>query len=254
MKLNYRDNVILLVLLSIIIVVAGIFGLIKPKNEDIKTDEAKLKTVKADWAAMDDKIKAIPGITEDIEDDHEEYAKLASDFVDRELISSLYEDDTYKLDQFMQPHIDACNTDGAKLEAKSVEVGKMSTATLSYYYFRPNVLTSTMFDAADINGNYQKEIDEVMEESNALSQRTEETVLRTQFGLAAEANKQGVWAFMEKINSLNTAILIDSVNIADYSFGEDKELEEGETPKDTSDVTFVVSLYSVFDMDEPIVE
>ena len=42
MKLNYRDKVILLVLLSIIIVVAGIFGLINPKNEDIKTDEAKL--------------------------------------------------------------------------------------------------------------------------------------------------------------------------------------------------------------------
>ena len=38
MKLNYRDKVILGIVLAIAIVVAGYFALIKPKNEQFDTD------------------------------------------------------------------------------------------------------------------------------------------------------------------------------------------------------------------------
>ncbi len=251
MKLNYRDKAILLIFLSILVVVAGIFGLIKPKFEDIEKHEQELSKVKTEWAQIESKINEIKPLQDAIQDSYKESSELADDFVDSSLISS-----TYKLDQFMQPHVDACNDEEKEMTfwAKSVEVGSMSTTTLSYYYFKPSVLTSSMFDAADINGNYQAAIDEQMTESNALSERTAETVIRTQYGLNAEANKKGIWAFMDKINSLDTAILIDSVNIADYSFGASEEPEPGEEKKDTSQATFVISLYSVFEMDEPVVE
>lgn len=251
MKLNYRDKAILLIFLSILVVVAGIFGLIKPKFEEIDKHEKELDKVKAEWAQIESKINEIEPLQNAIQESYKESTELADDFVDASLISS-----TYKLDQFMQPHVDACNDEEKKMTfwAKSVEVGSMSNTTLSYYYFKPSVITSSMFDAADINGNYQTAIDEQMAESNALSERTAETVIRTQYGLNAEANKKGIWAFMDKINSLDTAILIDSVNISDYSFGASVEPKPGEEKKDTSQVTFVISLYSVFEMDEPVVE
>ena len=58
---------------------------------------------------------------------------------------------------------------------------------------------------------------------------------------------------MDEINSLNTAILIESVDITDYTFGE-ANLEPGQVSDNKSEVTFVISLYSVFEMDEPVVD
>ena len=43
MKLNYRDKVILGIVLAIAILLAGYFMLIKPKNEDIKSNKATLE-------------------------------------------------------------------------------------------------------------------------------------------------------------------------------------------------------------------
>ena len=42
MKLNYRDLVILGILLALAILIAGFFLLIKPKNEEIKTNKETL--------------------------------------------------------------------------------------------------------------------------------------------------------------------------------------------------------------------
>lgn len=249
MKLNARDKAILIGLFCVIIVIAGIFGLIKPKMGDIETDEAKLKEVKAQWEQIEDKIAEIEPMQKEIKDDYSDAVKLSDDFVDE---SQFFDKDknfmTYKLDQFMQPHINKCN-----LEASTVELGTHKTTSLSYYFFEPDVLTSSMFDAADINGNYRNEINDRMAESNSLSERTQEEVIVTQFGLRAKGTKEDIWNFMDEINSLNTAILIESVDITDYTFGE-ANLEPGQVSDNKSEVTFVISLYSVFEMDEPVVD
>ncbi|MDD6279163.1 MAG: hypothetical protein ACI4JE_08370 [Ruminococcus sp.] len=249
MKLNARDKAILIGLVCVIIVIAGIFGLIKPKMGDIETDEAKLKEVKAQWEQIEDKIAEIEPMQKEIKDDYSDAVKLSNDFVDE---SQFFDKDenfmTYKLDQFMQPYINEC-----ELEASRIEIGTHTSKTLSYYYFEPDVLTTSMFDAADVNGDYREELNDRMEESNSLSQRNAEEVIVTQFGLAAKGTKENIWNFMTKINSLNTAILIESVNIADYTFGE-ANLEPGQVSDNKSDVTFVINLYSVFEMDEPVVD
>ena len=40
MKLNYRDRVILLAVIAIVVLLGGFFGLIKPKFNDIKENKA----------------------------------------------------------------------------------------------------------------------------------------------------------------------------------------------------------------------
>lgn len=244
MKLNYRDSMILVSVLAVAIVLIGFFTLIKPKMEEIKTDNATLATTQQTWDGVAAKIDEIPGLQEAIQQGYKDSLELSGDFIDRTTI-----DETYKLDQLMQPYIDEF-----QLEAKVVDLSETTTSALPYYYFKPDVITTSMFDAADVNGNYRAEIEKLQEESVALSQRNAETVMVTRYGFMAKGTKENIWKFMDKINSLGTTILIDSVNIADYTFGEAAR-EAGEIDVDnTSEVTFVISLYSAVDMDEPVVE
>lgn len=244
MKLNYRDSMILIGILTFIIVMLGIFLVIKPKVTDIKEDNVKLEEVKTEWQGIEKKLNEIQPLKDQINQIYKDSKALSDDFVDVSLINS-----PQALDKFMQPYADECN-----MEVKVLDAGLTATTELKYYYFKPNVLSSSMFDAADINGEFQKNVDAALTESNSLSERKAETVMKTQYGIMARGTREDIWAFMEKINSLDTTILIDSVNISDYTFGENAKNVEGVEPDDRSDVTFVISLYSVFEMDEPVVE
>lgn len=243
MKLSYRDKMLLLGVAALAIIALGIFLLIKPKITEIKEDNKTLSEVKADWKEKDDKIQQIPGLQEAITNTYKESKKLSDYFQDLSAVET-----QYKLDEFMQPYLDECN-----IEVTSLDLGSPSVSEIGYYYFTPSVVTSSMFDAADVNGNYAAAVNAAKAESNSLSERTKESVVRTQYGVAAKAEKEDIWAFMEKINSLDTTIIIDSVNISDYTFGEEARKEDP-TVEETSEVTFVISIYSVFPMDEPVVE
>ena len=48
MKLNYRDKVILAVVLALIVLIGGFFGLIKPKSNEIKENKATLAARQAE--------------------------------------------------------------------------------------------------------------------------------------------------------------------------------------------------------------
>ena len=59
---------------------------------------------------------------------------------------------------------------------------------------------------------------------------------------------------MDAIKGIDDAVIINSVTIGDYTFGEDLSDEEkaalGED-QDKSDVQFILTLYSVYDMAKP---
>lgn len=243
MKLSYRDKMLLLGVAAVAIILLGIFLLIKPRITEIQENNKTLTEVKATWKEKEDKIEQIPGLQEAIVATYKEAKTLSDDFTDLSLVET-----QYKLDKFMQENLDECN-----IEVKSLDLGAPSVSEIGYYYFTPSVVTSSMFDAADVNGNYSAAINEAKKESDSLSQRTKESVVRTQYGVAGYAGKEDIWAFMEKINSLDTTIIIDSVSISDYTFGEEARKDDP-TVEDKSDVTFVISIYSVFPMDEPVVE
>ena len=70
---------------------------------------------------------------------------------------------------------------------------------------------------------------------------------------------------MDEINKLDKSIVIESVSIADTDFGTNPEtkqlLEEAETQKDStgkdvgvSQATIIVNIYSVYELDEPVLE
>ena len=66
MKLNYRDKVILAVVLALIVLIGGFFGLIKPKSNEIKENKATLAARQAEKADKERKIAKIKPLTEEI--------------------------------------------------------------------------------------------------------------------------------------------------------------------------------------------
>ena len=66
MKLNYRDAVILGIVLALAVLLAGFFFAIKPKNDDIKSNKASLETLEQERAQVDAKIAEIEPLKTDI--------------------------------------------------------------------------------------------------------------------------------------------------------------------------------------------
>lgn len=252
MKLTYRDRIILLVLIAAVILIGGFFGLIKPRYNDIKENKQALTAAEEEWNGLDAKIQQIPGMKDKITEIYNASTKLSDDF------QKEYKE-TEDLDKYMQKIVDEC-----KLKISNLEVGAAGDTTLEYYYYTPVIPTTAIFDLADINGNYAKEVNKKLEESNALSQRTAENLLMQQYGISFKSTQENLWKFMDEIDK-EKSMVIESVNIADTDFGvnpETGELIEGvETQTDStgktvgvSQVTLIVDIYSVYELDKPVLE
>ena len=263
MKLNYRDKIIAGILLAIVILLVGFFVPVKNINKQNKADKktlAEKQEIKADYEA---KIAQIPKLQESIKKIYSEASDATKIFVPLDDVQS-----QIKVDNYMQKYADEC-----KVKIKNLELGATTIAPLDYYY---SSSTDTLYDLraqADVNGNLQKEYEESVAESTALSQRAKESVIKTQYALKVSGTKQNVWKYLEAIKNFDKAVVINSVNLTDYSFGknaakqagvelpESKDGEEvsvnageGKEIKNVSDAQIIISIYSVIEMEEPNVE
>ena len=162
---------------------------------------------------------------------------------------------------------------------------------IEYYYYKNEDTDKELRTAVDVNGDLQKQYENKYQESISLSQRTAENVLRTKYGIKVRGEKQDIWNYLKAIEEIDNAVIIDSVNILDYTFGkealmnaggaiaqvvapaapaEGEEETEEEAPvieapsvvvtedgteiDNKSDVQIVISLYSIYKMSEPDVD
>ncbi|MDE5834787.1 MAG: type II secretion system protein M [Ruminococcus sp.] len=221
MKLNYRDKVILGILLAVVILIAGFVGLIKPKNEEIKEDEATLIAKQEEQADLEARIAKIEPLKKNINKTYEETAELTADFIPLEEISN-----STQLDQYMQQYAEEC---GVRID--NVELSIAKEANINYYYNEmEDVPAYDMFASADLNGDYAKAQSEIMAESTALSQRNVETIIQSQYGVKVTGTKEAVWNYLKAVEELEKTMIVNQVNIEDYSFGADKAEEEGRQP------------------------
>ncbi|MDE6539344.1 MAG: hypothetical protein K2K66_04075 [Ruminococcus sp.] len=294
MKLNYRDKVILGILLAVIIAIAGFVGLIKPKNEEIKEDEALLVVKQEEQADLEARIARIQPLKTNIDETYDETNKLISDFIPLSEIDS-----AVKVDQYMQHYAEEC---GVRIE--NLEISANKESSLDYYYLESEGLPSQeMRDMADLNGEYAEQDAKYNAESNALSQRNVETIIQSQYGVKVTGTREALWKYLKAIEELKKTMIVNQVRIEDYSFGADALEAEGGTPQpsvdetapdeeqtettdenaeqpvettpdesaetpapaqapaqltideaDTSEIQLVISLYSVYDMPKPNTE
>lgn len=231
------------ILLAAVILIAGFVGLVKPKTQDIEDDTALRETKRAEQAEVENKIAQIEPLKKKIDTKYQETNKLAEDFVPMEEIDS-----TFALDQYMREYAEE-----SEVKILKLEVSDLGSQVLNYYYFTPEILSEDLFAASDLNGDSQAAFDELSAESNSLSERTEEEVVGTEYAVKVKGTRENIWAYMQAIEDIGDARIISSVKFQDYSFGElmDETVAEGEGE---TEVDFVISFYSVYEMAKPNTE
>ena len=245
MKLNYRDLVILGILLALAILIAGFFLLIKPKNEEIKSNKASLASLEEERSQIEGKIRAIDPLKQDIESVYKDTTKLTESFVDYNNIFN-----ARKLDQYMQHFAEEC-----EVKVMNLNANDLNTGTLNYYYFTPSFLAEDQLAQADLNGDYQAANNAQKLESDAISSRTEENVLVGQYSISVTAeDKENIWNYMTALEEQEETIIINSVSLSNIEIKEVKTSSRDDEEKPQPTAQFVISLYSVYDLAEPNLE
>ncbi len=246
MKLNYRDRIIIGVLLALVVLLGGFFMFIKPKNEEIKDNKATLAELEKSKAEVEAKIAEIPGIKKDITASYDNGIKFTETFVDIENY-----DNTRKFDQYMQKL-----AEDNKVTITSLSVSDISTGSLGYYYFVPPVVAESFRLQFDINGELKEEIDELRKESTALSARTAETLMKSEYTITVTGEeKEDIWNYISAIEEQKETIIIDSVSLSNIEIKEDPNKEEtGDKEDRLPTASFSISLYSVVEMSQPDLE
>ncbi len=245
MKLNYRDLVILGILLALAILIAGFFLLIKPKNEEIKSNKASLESLEEERSQIEDKIREIEPLKQDIETVYKDTTKLTENFVDYNNIFN-----ARKLDQYMQHFAEEC-----EVKVMTLNANDLNTGTLNYYYFTPSFLAEDQLAQADLNGDYQAANNAQKLESDTISSRTEENVLVGQYSISVTAeDKENIWNYMTALEEQEETIIINSVSLSNIEIKEVKTSSRDDEEKPQPTAQFVISLYSVYELAEPNLE
>lgn len=244
MKLNYRERIILGALLALIIILGGVFGLIRPKAQDIKDDKATLAAKQQEKDEVQKKIDEIEPLKKDIDSIYKKTTDMVDDFYD---YNEIYTPEA--VDQLMQEYADQC-----EVKVSTLNVGQLTSGTIDYYYFTSETVSDDLFSSADINGDQQKLREKDDAESISLKQRDKGEAMSTQYGISVKGTKENIWKYMDAIKGIDDSVIINSVAIKDYTFGEglsDEEKAALGDDKDKTEVQFVLTLYSVYDMAKP---
>ena len=243
-NLNNREKTILGVFLAIIIILVGIFAGIRPINKMIKENKQILQDKQEEREQLEAKIAKIPGLQNQIKETYDKAIDLAEDFVD---YNSIYRTD--QLDMFLQDYADENEVKILKLE-----LDPMDDEDLDYYYYEYADLAEDMRASADVNGTISARQDEILGEQRALKDRDVETAMGTKYGMVLKGTKENIWKYLKAIEDQSETILINKVDIEDFNFEADLD-EEGyiraEKPDGESKAEVIISLYSVYEMDEP---
>ncbi|MBQ6170106.1 MAG: hypothetical protein IJK30_09140 [Ruminococcus sp.] len=260
MKITYRDKIVAAVLIAIAVLLIGFFALVRPKIKDIKADRSTLSELKNTKAEIDKKIDEIPTLKDDIDETYTKTNSESKVFIPLDRVL-----DTRYIDMYMQSFADE-----SKVTIKSLELENPTLGPIDYYYEDVKDSLADMRRAADVNGDLEKAYNATYAESNALSQRAKESIVQTKYGMTVNGTKKNVYNYLQKLKEFENAANIASVTITDYSFGQDSAKRAGASlPEDsedvvkitagegnqeisnTSDVTIVITLYSVYNMEKP---
>ena len=82
MKFGYRDRIVLLIVVIVVIFALGIFVFIKPKWEQLNTNKETRKSVAAEWQGKLNEFKLIPTLQKKIKEKYQEGLDLSANFTD----------------------------------------------------------------------------------------------------------------------------------------------------------------------------
>ena len=226
MKLGYRDRVVLMVAIIIVILGIGIFVFIKPKWEALNSNKQTLETVQEEWDAKLIDFDRIPKKQDTINKRYEEGLKVSEEFTD--------EMDSVALDKFFQEqfgNVEQNKTDEVTVR-QALSVTDETPQTIGYYYYVPNIVVYPLYEVADLDGSLAQEAAQKLLESNILSARTAQSISTGSNTFTVRINKDDIMAMLDAVKAYadahKDAMMITSVSFKEYDFNVNVVGEEGE--------------------------
>ena len=235
-EMSYRDKMILLIISVIIILAVGFFALIRPKYNTLVADRAIYQTTKEQADGVQAKLDQIEPLKSEITADYNSAKEIAEMFVNEafEPVNDTFDNtkSNYIMDQYVQSIIDE-----SELKVATFNLGGVSSESLEYYYYTPDVLTYSLLESADVNGNYAEEVTELLKQSSVLGERETAEVMTNTLTLSVTGTKENLMTFLAKINGeegaevagsgedgfgkdiADNAVRVTSISISDYTFG-----------------------------------
>lgn len=235
MKLGYRERVGLLVVCVIVIFALGIFIFIKPKWEKLNANQKILKDAQSMWEGQMLEFERINPKQDNIKRKYEEGLDISKEFTD--------EMNSVELDEYLQKNF--VNTeqfieDKVKL-MDTFSVTDEMTASLSYNFKAPDVVTYPLYEYADLDGSLAQELAEKMHDSDVLSARSSQTVGVGHSQLIVRINREDFYTLIDSVEEYarkhSDAMNILSISISEYDFNEKYDGMEKQKPQEIIEET-----------------
>lgn len=230
MKLSYRDKVIFIVVLIIIILVAGFFLFIQPKFNEISIAQMNLENKKQERVELEEKIATLPDIIDSI--------KAAADEIGEKQGIFLEEQDPYLNETYIREALTA-----ERLDVKTINTTYTTAGRISRYTVAPkNILAYDNKMSADL---YNELPQEVYDEYNGVSPKSYPntiigvTTVNVTFSGGTDPIEAGKKA-IDRIAKDEKTIILNTISSEVES--ESKTSENAEAPE----VKATITMYSIF--------
>jgi hypothetical protein len=222
MKLSYRERIVLIVAIVIVIFGIGIFVFIKPTYEKMKKNKETLDTVEDQWKKKLETFKLIPLRQESINNNYQVGLDISKEFTD--------EMTSVEMDEFLQGFMNTEDFIENKVAVKNdMTVHDEAANAVSFYYYTPNVVTYPLYEAADLDGSLAKAAEEKLHDVNLLAGKKAQTISAGAESFTVKIKREDLMTFLDAIAKYakdnKDAMLITSVRLVDCNFNED--LEDG---------------------------
>jgi hypothetical protein len=219
MKFGYRDRIILMIAIIVVILGLGIFLLIKPKWEKLNENKQTRETLKTAWDSKMIEFDRIPLKQDNIQKRYETGKVMSEKFTP--------EMDAIELDKFLQDKFmnnEKFQEDEVEL-VDNVVISEKGTSALSYYYFTPNIVTYPLYENADLDGSLAAAAAEKLADSRFFASRSTQTVGASNAVLVLNINREDTMSFIDAVNDYaaknNDTMMIDSIVLEECNFNED---------------------------------
>ena len=153
MKLSYRDKIIFICAIVVIILVAGFFLFIKPKYEEMNQAKAQLEVKQAEWADIEAKINTLPNLVTQIKALGEQVKDIQEPFLN-DVDENGKQVEPYQHEQLLKEILDSCN-----LEVTSMSVSyTVGTGFNEYMVPVQNVHSYDLLMQADLYNELPQEV------------------------------------------------------------------------------------------------
>jgi hypothetical protein len=172
MKLSYRDKVIFVCAIVLIILIAGFFLFIKPKFEEMNYAKSELTAKQSEQADVQAKIDTLPDLVQQLKDKADEVAKVQEVFYDDytydEDLEEVRRTDPYEFEREIHTMLD-----DAKVTVNSMTTNYTVASEMQEYVVSPsNVIAYDLMINSDLYGDLPQSVRDAYAGSNKTSADT----------------------------------------------------------------------------------